>query len=98
MHRIQEETLSAGVHLAAAHPEDSAGSLAPEPVVTYRGSDVSGKRVEHGELIIDVDETRRELHAQHHPHGVLETRRVPGTFGGRVGGDLSNKRLGVRCA
>ena len=26
-------------------PEDNAGSQAPEPVVTYRGSDVSGGRV-----------------------------------------------------
>lgn len=33
-----------------------------------------------GELIVDVDETRRALHAQHHPHGVLETRRIPGDF------------------
>ncbi len=60
--------------------QESARSLPPEPVVTFRGSDVSEGRVEHGELIIDVDETRRALHAQHHPHGVIETRRIPGAF------------------
>ncbi len=60
--------------------QENARSLPPEPVVTFRGSDVSKGRVEHGELIIDVDETRRALHAQHHPHGVIETRRVPGAF------------------
>ena len=60
--------------------QENARSLPPEPVVTFRGSDVSKGRVEHGELIIDVDETRRALHAQHHPHSVIETRRVPGAF------------------
>lgn len=59
-------------------PADGAHSLPPEPVVTYRGADATGQRVEHGELIIDVDQTRRALHAQHHPHGVIETRRIPG--------------------
>ncbi len=71
---------SAPESLTAPEPEENAHSLPPEPVVTFRGSDVSEGRVEHGELIIDVDETRRALHAQHHPHGVLETRRVPGAF------------------
>ena len=52
--------------------------LPPEPVVTFNGSDISTGRVEHGELIVDIDVARRELHAQHHPHGVLETRRIPG--------------------
>lgn len=54
--------------------------LPPEPVVTYRGGEAEGERIEHGELIVDVDEARQALHAQHHPHGVIETRRVPGTF------------------
>jgi quercetin dioxygenase-like cupin family protein len=31
-------------------------------------------------LILDVDEARRQLHAQHHSHNVLETRKVPGPF------------------
>jgi quercetin dioxygenase-like cupin family protein len=56
-------------------------ALPPEPVVTYSASDAQpGQRIEHGELIVDVDEARRLLHAQHHPHKVLETRRVPGLF------------------
>ena len=56
-------------------------ALPPEPVVTYSGSDAQpGQRIEHGELILDVDEARRQLHAQHHPYKVLETRRVPGLF------------------
>ncbi len=53
----------------------------PEPVVNHSPSDAQpGQRIEHGELILDVDEARRQLHAQHHPHKVLETRRVPGPF------------------
>ena len=52
-----------------------ANPLPPEPTVTH-----SGEGIEHGELILDVDEIRKNLHAQHHPHGVLETRRVPGEF------------------
>ncbi len=59
--------------------EETPPELPPEPVVTYQGGDADG-RIEHGELIVDVDEARKSLHAQHHPHGVLETRRVPGSF------------------
>lgn len=55
--------------------------LPPEPVVTHSPSDAQpGDRIEHGELIVDVDEARKQLHAQHHPYQVLETRRVPGLF------------------
>jgi quercetin dioxygenase-like cupin family protein len=53
-------------------------SLPPPPTVTYQ-SGSGAERVEHGELIFDVDAERKKLHAQHHPHGVLETRRLPGT-------------------
>jgi quercetin dioxygenase-like cupin family protein len=56
--------------------------LPPEPTVTYQPSDAEpGQKIEHGELIATtVDEARAKLHAQHHPHKVLETRRVPGKF------------------
>jgi quercetin dioxygenase-like cupin family protein len=69
----------------AAHPPPAAvearSVLPPEPVVTYSGSAAQpGQRIEHGELILDVDAAKRLLHAQHHPHKVLETRRVPGPF------------------
>jgi quercetin dioxygenase-like cupin family protein len=56
-------------------------ALPPEPVVTHSSSDAQpGQRIEHGELIVDVDEARRQLNAQHHSYKVLETRRVPGLF------------------
>jgi quercetin dioxygenase-like cupin family protein len=56
-------------------------ALPPEPVVNHSPADAhSGQRIEHGELILDVDEARRQLNAQHHSHKVLETRRVPGPF------------------
>ena len=51
--------------------------LPPPPAVTYSPGEAPG-RIEHGELIVDVDAERQRLHAQHHPHGVLETRRLPG--------------------
>lgn len=80
--------LPGGVRTAAAHEVQAAAQpaaaqtvLPPEPVVTYTASHAKpGQRIEHGELILSIDEVRRQLHAQHHPHGVLETRRVPGTF------------------
>lgn len=59
----------------------AAPALPPEPVATYTEADAEpGQRIEHGELIVAVDEAKRLLHAQHHPHGVMETRRVPGRF------------------
>lgn len=64
----------------ACGPADESRPLPPEPVVTYQGSTTDLERVEHGELIVGVDEARLALHAQHHPHGVLETRRIPGSF------------------
>ena len=45
-------------------------ALPPEPVVTHTSSDAQpGQRIEHGEVIADVDEARKQLHAQHHPRG-----------------------------
>jgi quercetin dioxygenase-like cupin family protein len=37
-----------------------------------------GQQIAHGELILEVDEVRRQLNAQHHAYRVLETRTVPG--------------------
>jgi quercetin dioxygenase-like cupin family protein len=55
--------------------------LPPEPVVNHSPSDAQpGQRIEHGELILEVDEARKQLNAQHHSYKVLETRRVPGPF------------------
>jgi len=55
--------------------------LPPEPVVTHTAAGAEpGQRIEHGEMIVAPDEARRQLHAQHHPHSVLETRRIPGPF------------------
>jgi len=60
---------------------DMQPGLPPEPVVTYSSNDAQpGQKIEHGEWIVDIDDARRELHSQHHPHNVLETRRVPGPF------------------
>ena len=54
-------------------------ALPPEPVVNHSPSDAQpGQKIEHGELILDVDEAKRQLNAQHHSYKVLETRRVPG--------------------
>jgi hypothetical protein len=59
----------------------SAAKLPPPLRVTHSASAAEqGQRIEHGELIIDVTEERKKLHAQHHPHQVLETRRIPSDF------------------
>jgi quercetin dioxygenase-like cupin family protein len=56
-------------------------ALLPEPVVNHTAADAQpGQKIEHGELIVDVDEATRRLNAQHHAYKVLETRKVPGTF------------------
>lgn len=67
---------------SATNREGNSGSkLPPEPIVTYANSDAaSGQRIEHGEVISEVDEERRALHVQHHPHKPLETRSIPGRF------------------
>lgn len=69
-----------------------APELPPEPTVTYRGGNAEG-RVEHGELIADIDEARSALHAQHHPHGVLENRTIPGSFAAPAMIDVSDFAL-----
>jgi quercetin dioxygenase-like cupin family protein len=69
---------------APAPPAGEAGAkhaLPPEPVVSHTPQDAqAGQKIEHGELIVDVDEATRQLNAQHHGYKVLETRRVPGAF------------------
>lgn len=56
-------------------------TIPPEPTVTHTEANAGpGQTVAHGELILGVDDARKALHAQHHPHAVLETRRVPGSF------------------
>jgi hypothetical protein len=47
-------------------------ALLPQPVVNHSPSDAQpGQKIEHGELILDVDEARRQLNAQHHSYKVL---------------------------
>lgn len=68
----------AGMSHVAAHDPDG---NPPEPTVTYTENNAKkGERVEHGERITKIDAARKALHAQHHPHGVIETRRIPGSF------------------
>ncbi len=65
----------------ARHPAETKPKLSlPEPVVNHAASGAGDGRIEHGELILGVDPAKQALHAQHHPHAVLETRRVPGPF------------------
>ena len=72
-------------------------ALPPEPVVNHSPSDAqAGQKIAHGELIIDVDETRRQLNAQHHSYKVLETRRVPGSFQPSAMTDIKDFALSKR--
>jgi quercetin dioxygenase-like cupin family protein len=53
----------------------------PVPVVNHSPSDAQpGQKIEHGELLIEVDEASRQLNAQHHSYKVLQTRKVPGPW------------------
>jgi len=72
---------AAGLASALAACAGTTKALPPEPVVNHTHAHAQpGERIEHGELILDVDEARRQLNAQHHSHDVIETRRVPGPF------------------
>ncbi|MCZ6636040.1 MAG: cupin domain-containing protein [bacterium] len=67
--------------LKPSEAEEKKSTLPPEPTVTYSSSNAEpGQTIEHGERISPIDEARKQLHAQHHPHGIIETRRIPGTF------------------
>ena len=53
----------------------------PEPVVTHTAANAEpGQKIEHGEWIVDVDDAKRQLNAQHHGYKVLGTRKIPGPF------------------
>ena len=62
----------------SAHEKTEAKkTLLPEPVVNHTAADAKpGQRIEHGELMLGVDEAKRKLHAQHHGYKVLETRQT----------------------
>jgi quercetin dioxygenase-like cupin family protein len=56
-------------------------TLPPEPVVTHTSANAQpGQKIEHGELLLTVDDATKKLNAQHHSYKVLETRRVPGPY------------------
>ncbi len=87
-HRVGDIVGALGLTLAllgcsrspAAPPREAmAKATLPEPVVNHSPSDAEpGHRIAHGELILDVDDAKKQLNAQHHSYKVLETRRVPG--------------------
>ena len=55
-------------------------ALPPEPAVSFQPSDAkAGEKIAHGELLATPDAERQKLHAQHHPHKVVEIRKVPGS-------------------
>ena len=67
--------------LEASAAEEENSTLPPEPTVTYQPADTAtGETIAHGERISSIDEARKKLHAQHHPHGIIETRSIPGAF------------------
>jgi quercetin dioxygenase-like cupin family protein len=75
------------VLLRCSRPATQAGAaptpkpaLPPEPVVSFQPSDAkAGEKIAHGELLTTPDAERQKLHAQHHPHKVVEIRKVPGS-------------------
>ncbi len=67
--------------LRSSEAEDETSTLPPEPTVSYSPDDAKAEQtIAHGELISSIDDARRQLHAQHHPHGIIETRSIPGDF------------------
>jgi len=67
--------------LKPSEADENKSTLPPKPTVTYSPSDSEqGQTIVHGEQISSIDEARKQLHAQHHPHGIIETRSIPGDF------------------
>lgn len=53
----------------------------PEPKITHQPTETGTEKIgPTGEVVLSVDEARKALHAQHHPHTPIMTRRVPGAF------------------
>jgi mannose-6-phosphate isomerase-like protein (cupin superfamily) len=77
---------------AETPPAEVKSAQPPEPTVTHTTAQ-PGERVEHGEVILTPDEAKQRLHAQHHPHKVLETRRVAGQWQPPVMKSLSDFAL-----
>jgi len=75
------EGCSAGSNPPPSAAKAKTAPQLPEPVVSHAPSDAPpGQKIEHGELIVAVDEARQQLNAQHHSYKVLETRQVPGPW------------------
>jgi len=94
--------LGLGLFIAGCSPAPTSRPVAvaagaaqpPEPVVNHSSSDARpGQKIEHGELILDVDEAQRQLNAQHHSYKVLETRKVPGDFQAPAMSDIKDFAL-----
>jgi len=94
--------LGLGLFIAGCSPAPTSRPVAvaagaaqpPEPVVNHSSSDARpGQKIEHGELILDVDEAQRQLNAQHHSYKVLETRKVPGDFQAPAMADIKDFAL-----
>ena len=91
MHKLGKRARTLGLALVFMGGSYSSGTCAdevqakpqrpPEPVVNHSPEDAqAGETIEHGELILGVDDATKELNAQHHAHTVLEVRRVPGPY------------------
>ena len=67
--------------LTSSEAAEKQSTLPTEPTVTYSPKAAEpGETIAHGEQISSIDEAREQLHAQQHPHGIIETRSIPGDF------------------
>ena len=69
------------VGLKSSEAQDKASTLPAEPIITYFPEDAeTGETIAHREEIRAIDQVRKQLHAQHHPHDIIKTRSIPSNF------------------
>ncbi len=69
------------VGLKSVEAQEKASTLPDEPIVTYFPEDAkTGERIAHRDEISAIDQVRKKLHAQHHPHDMIKTRSIPSDF------------------
>ena len=69
------------VGLKSSEAQDKASTLPAEPIVTYFPEDAkTGEPIAHRDEISAIDQVRKQLHAQHHPHDMIKTRSILSDF------------------
>lgn len=69
------------VGLKSSEAQSNSPTLPAEQIVTCFSDDANTvETIAHREEISAIDQVRKQLHAQHHPHDIIKTRSIPSNF------------------